>query len=106
MRSIRGLMTNCAIAQPAATAISGAVSMIENRVRDTVISHAAAMIAATIPEMKTAGKTRPMRDPARDREGNTANAAGATTAATRIAAPSQRASTLSSMPAANGLFTV
>ena len=42
-----------------------------------------------MPVMKTAGSTRPTSAPASVREGNAANAAGATTAENSVAAPNQ-----------------
>src|SRR5579862_3283976 len=82
-------MTNCATAQEAVDRVAVA------RASREALSRAATTIATiptAIPEANTAGSTRPTIVPARVRDGRTANAAGATTAVTSNAAPSQAAS--------------
>ena len=89
---IRGEMMNCAIAH----ATSQTIDAITGRVHAPLVptkSVSHVISAPTHPARNTAGSTWPTSAPAAVRDGSTANAAGATTAASSNAAPSQRAET-------------
>src|SRR2546423_14010622 len=86
---MRGAMTSCAAAQPP-------ISTSAPPVRQTRAGIAQVRVATAnpiaIPDQNSTGSTRPTNAPASVRDGSTANAAGATTADTTIAAPSHAAS--------------
>ena len=88
MRSMRGGATHeLRIARRASSTTRG----VPNRPAPTVVPSSAMATPSAMPDQKSTGSTRPTSAPASVRVGSTANAAGATTAATSSDAPSHAA---------------